>query len=60
MLSNVLEKIQKALQGPTEQEKLDEFISRQQPTSVGDVEYWMNVYDRTQYHQRSSNIAFYL
>jgi len=60
MLSNLIEKFQKALQGPTEQEKLDEFVTRQHPTSVGDVEYWINEYDRIQYRQRSANFIYNL
>ena len=44
---------------PTEQNKLDAFIARQQPTSVGDVEYWINVYDRRQYTDRSSSFTYH-
>jgi len=58
MLYNILEKIKKVLEGPTEQEKLDDFITRQNPTSVADVEYWISVYDRIQYRQRSSNLYY--
>jgi hypothetical protein len=47
------------LTAPTEQENLDAFIARQQPTSVGDVEYWITVYDRRQYSNRSHNIGFH-
>lgn len=58
MLSKFFESLQKAFAAPTEQEKLDDFITRQHPTSVGDVEYWINVYDREQHRQRSANFTY--
>ena len=59
MLSNLIEKFQRVFAAPTEQEKLDAFIAQQQPTSVCDVEYWINVYDRNQHTQRSSSFVYY-
>jgi hypothetical protein len=52
MLSKLLSFFKKVFATPDEQEELDKFISAQHPTSVGDVEYWMGVYDRRRY-QRS-------
>jgi hypothetical protein len=57
MLSNIIEKVKQAFAPQTYQESLDDFITRQQPTSVGDVEYWINVYDRKQHLDRSSNFS---
>ena len=59
MLSNIIEKVKQAFTPATEQSKLDAFIERQHPTSVGDVEYWINVYDRKQYAERSSNFSYH-
>lgn len=59
MLSNIIERVKQAFTAPSEQTKLDEFIARQHPTSVGDVEYWINVYDRKQYLERSSNFTYH-
>ena len=59
MLSNILTQLKKMFSGPTEQENLDAFIAKQHPTSVCDVEYWMNVYDRRQHAQRSQNIVYW-
>ena len=59
MLSNIINKIKQMFTAPTEQNKLDAFIARQQPTSVGDVEYWINVYDRRQYTDRSSSFTYH-
>ena len=59
MLSNIIAKVKQAFTSPTEQEKLDAFIERQHPTSVGDVEYWINVYDRKQYAERSANFSYH-
>ena len=58
MLSNLKTAINKFFSAPSEQEKLDDFIARQQPTSVGDVEYWITVYDRMQYADRSRNFTY--
>jgi hypothetical protein len=33
----------------SDQETLDEFITRQHPTSICDVEYYIRMYDRRQY-----------
>ena len=59
MLSNIISKIKQAFTAPTEQSRLDAFIAKQQPTSVGDVEYWINVYDRMQYTNRSSSFSYH-
>ena len=59
MLYNIVEKLKQVFTAPTEQSKLDAFIAQQQPTSVGDVEYWINVYDRMQYTNRSSTFGYY-
>jgi hypothetical protein len=59
MLSNIIDKVKQVFTAPSEQEKLDDFITRQQPTSVGDVEYWIGVYDRKQYAERSSNFSYH-
>ena len=59
MLSKLLTFINKIFTAPSEQERLDAFITRQQPTSVGDVEYWINVYDRIQYNNRSQSFGHY-
>jgi hypothetical protein len=59
MLSNLIEKVKQAFAPLTEQESIDAFIARQQPTSVYDVEYWMNEYDRNQYKQRSANFSIH-
>ena len=48
MLSKIIQTLQKLFTAPTEQESLDAFISAQHPTSVCDVEYWIDVYDRNQ------------
>jgi len=57
MLSNLLSFFKAIFTAPTEQESLDAFISAQHPTSVGDVEYWIEVYDRRQYLNRSKNFC---
>jgi hypothetical protein len=59
MLSNIIAKVKQAFTPESEQDKLDDFIARQQPTSVGDVEYWINVYDRNKYLDRSSNFSYH-
>lgn len=59
MLSNIIQSLQKLFIGPTEQETLDAFIAAQRPTSVCDVEYWINQYDRKQYQSRSSNFSYH-
>lgn len=57
MLSKLLSFFKKSFVAPTEQENLDKFIAAQHPTSVGDVEYWMGVYDRR--HRQHSFTAMY-
>jgi hypothetical protein len=59
MLSNIIEKVKQAFTPSTRQDDLDAFIERQQPTSVSDVEYWMQEYDRKQYADRSSNFSYH-
>ena len=59
MLSKIVEKVKHLFTPATRQETLDAFIARQQPTSVCDVEYWINVYDRRQYQERSSNFSYH-
>lgn len=59
MLSNLLSIFKRAFTMPSEQEKLDAFIESHQPTSVCDVEYWIRVYDRKQFAERSNNISFH-
>jgi hypothetical protein len=53
MLSKLLSFFKHAFTAPSEQEQLDAFIAAQHPTSVCDVEYWIGVYDRQQYKNRS-------
>jgi hypothetical protein len=60
MLYNIIEKLKQIFSEPSEQSKLDAFIAQQQPTSVGDVEYWINVYDRRQYLDRSSSFSYHI
>ena len=57
MLSKLISFFKHAFTSPTEQERLDAFITQQQPTSVGDVEYWIGVYDRMQYTNRSKSFS---
>ena len=57
MLSKLLSFFKNAFTAPSEQERLDAFISAQHPTSVGDVEYWINVYDRMQHKNRSQSFG---
>lgn len=59
MLSKFFETLQKAFTAPSEQDNLDAFIAAQHPTSVTDVEYWINVYDRRQHAARSNNFYQY-
>ena len=59
MLSNIIEKVKQAFAPTTRQDDLDAFITAQHPTSVCDVEYWINVYDRKQYAERSSNFSYH-
>lgn len=59
MLSKLIERLLNAFIPEPEQDKLDEFITRQQPTSVCDVEYWINVYDRKQYENRASTFSYH-
>lgn len=53
MLSKFIKNLQKLFTAPTSQSELDAFIKSKNPTSVGDVEYWIDVYDRKQYIDRS-------
>ena len=48
MLSNLIDAVKSAFTPQSEQETLDAYIAAQHPTSVYDVEYWMNEYDRKQ------------
>jgi hypothetical protein len=48
MLLKLLEKVKQAFTPESEQDRLDAFITKQHPTSVCDVEYWIGVYDRRQ------------
>lgn len=48
MLSKIAAFFKSLTKTNTLQEELDAFIARHQPTSVGDVEYWINVFDRRQ------------
>ena len=57
MLSKLLSFFAQTFKTQTEQEKLDAFIAYQQPASVNDVEYWIGVYDRMQYQNRSKNFG---
>lgn len=57
MLSKLLSFLQKAFSSPSEQDRLDAFITAQNPTSVCDVEYWIGVYDRMQYKNRSQSFG---
>jgi hypothetical protein len=59
MLSKLLKRIRDAFTPQSDQDRLDEFITKQQPTSVCDVEHWINVYDRNQHNQRSSVFNHY-
>ena len=59
MLSNLLERVKKAFAPISEQDRLDAFIAEQHPTSVCDVEYWLNEYDRRQYRARSSSFDWH-
>jgi hypothetical protein len=59
MLSNIIEKVKQCFAPASRQETLDAFIEAQHPTSVCDVEYWINVYDRRQYAERSSNFSYH-
>ena len=58
MLSKLISFFEHAFTSPTEQERLDAFIAQQQPTSVGDVEYWIGIYDRMQYKNRSQSFGY--
>jgi hypothetical protein len=55
MLSNLLEKLKQFFTPETEQDRIDAFVARQQPTSVCDVEYWLKEYDRRQKHNSKFN-----
>lgn len=57
MLSKIIETVKQAFAPVSEQSQLDAFIEQQHPTSVCDVEYWINVYDRKRYTERSSNFS---
>ena len=57
MISKLLQRIKYAFTPQSEQSKLEEFITKQQPTSVCDVEYWINVYDRKQYADRTARFT---
>ena len=57
MLSNIITLIKKSFREPSEHEKLDKFVADHMPTSVGDVEYLIKLYDQKQHQQRSSNFS---
>ena len=59
MLSNIIKTVKNVFTPRTEQQNLDAYIASQHPTSVADVEYWIEQYDRKQYTQRSSNFSYY-
>lgn len=60
MLSNIIESLKHVFEGPSEQQKLDDYIAQQHPTSVGDVEYWIKQYDRKQFtHSLISNATYH-
>ena len=48
MLAKITELLKTVFKTPTLQEELDAFITQQKPTSPGDVEYWITVFDRRQ------------
>lgn len=48
MLAKITELLKSIFKTPSLHDELDAFITRQQPTSVGDVEHWINVFDRRQ------------
>lgn len=54
MLSKFFHFIKELFTAPSEQQVLDDFIASHQPKSVGEVEYWIKVYD-----QRKSSARLY-
>lgn len=57
MLANLINRVKQAFAVPDQQDQLDKFIRDQHPTSVCDVEHWINVYDRNQFANRSANFS---
>ena len=53
MLAKIAAFFKTLFKAPTLQDELDAFIARQKPTSVGDVEYWIQVFDRRQVRNTS-------
>lgn len=53
MLAKIAAFFKTLFKAPTLQDELDAFIARQKPTSVGDVEYWIRVFDRRQVRNTS-------
>lgn len=58
MLANLIKQVKQAFAVPDQQDQLDKFIREQHPTSVGDVEHWIKIYDRRQHAGRSANIGY--
>ena len=58
MLSFILEKLKQLSSQPSEQQQLDDFIIKHCPTSVGDVEHWINEYDRRQCSNHLNNFGY--
>ena len=58
MLSKLINRVKFAFAPVSPQDSLDAFIQSKNPTTVCEVEYWIKVYDREQYSNRSAN--FYL
>ena len=60
MLFKIIEKIKQAFTPISEQDALTQYIERHHPTSVYDVEYWIQQYDRKQYNTaHSSNFGYH-
>ena len=60
MLSNLIAKVKQAFTPVSEHELLDAYVAAHQPTSVYDVEYWIQEYDRKQRSPSlSSNFSYH-
>ena len=51
--------LKKLFVAKSEQDKLDEFITNQRPTTVNEVEYWTDVYDRRRHNSQASTYFHY-
>ncbi len=52
LVTYLIEKIKRAFEPTTYGDELEHFVASHHPTTVTDVEYWINQYDRRQQRAR--------